>query len=95
MSATDPFADPKHARTAAAPEAPTTEKTGYDPSDHDVDSVLDHIAGADDDELERVAAAEEKGKNRKTLMAGIEAEREARAEREREQEESGDEDAPA
>lgn len=40
----------------------------FDPSEHNGDVVLDYLANADDDERERVLAAERAGKNRKTIV---------------------------
>lgn len=40
----------------------------YDPSEHTVEEVKDYLEGADEDERERVLAAEADGKGRKTLL---------------------------
>lgn len=50
--------------TAAAEAAPGA----FDPAQHDVDSVLAHLAESADDERDRVLAAEQAGKARKTIL---------------------------
>lgn len=40
----------------------------FDPSEHTVEEVKDYLDGADEDERERVLAAEADGKGRKTLL---------------------------
>lgn len=44
-------------------------ETQYDPSEHTVDEVNEHLATADDAERERVLKAEAEGKNRSTVKA--------------------------
>lgn len=41
----------------------------FDPTEHNVDEVLTHLAGADEAEVERVKAAEAEGKGRSTIAS--------------------------
>jgi hypothetical protein len=47
----------------------------FDPSEHTVDEVNEHLAKADDAERQRVLDAEKSGKNRSTVAAPAAAER--------------------
>ena len=46
----------------------TGEELPFDPSEHDVPAVLDHLNGADDAEISRVLTAEAAGKARKGVL---------------------------
>lgn len=48
----------------SAPDDPAP----FDPAEHDVDTVLVHLAAADETEQARVLAAEASGKARKTIL---------------------------
>ena len=74
---TEPGTDPDPAKvynvgqapefdTFAADEEPADE---FDPSQANVDEVLEYLDGADDTERERVLAAEKDGKARKTVLS--------------------------
>ncbi|MDX3839044.1 hypothetical protein [Streptomyces europaeiscabiei] len=62
------------ARTGGgAPAGPLTRALAepeplFDPSEHDVPAVQEHLAAADEAETARVLAAEAAGKNRKTIL---------------------------
>lgn len=44
------------------------EDTGFDPADHTVDEVVEHLESADSEEAERVLSAEKAGKSRKGIV---------------------------
>lgn len=50
------------------PDAPNQKSEEFDPADHTVEEVKEYLEAADDDERERVLAAEAEGKGRKTLL---------------------------
>ncbi|GAA1138398.1 hypothetical protein [Nocardioides aquiterrae] len=60
--------------TAAADETTDTSESDYDPASDDVDGVNNYLANADEDEVQRVLAAEAAGKNRKGIVEGPYAE---------------------
>ncbi|MFJ2702980.1 hypothetical protein ACIO3R_07245 [Streptomyces sp. NPDC087428] len=60
-----PAADGPLSMAQAEPAAPVAV---FDPAAHDVPAVLAHLADADEDETQRVLAAEAAGKNRKTIL---------------------------
>lgn len=47
---------------------------GFNPSEHKVDEVLDHLEGAAPEEVAAVVAAEEADKNRKSIVESDAAE---------------------
>jgi hypothetical protein len=49
-----------------------SEDTGFDPADHTVAEVLEHLEGADPDERTRVLAAETDGQSRKGILSTVE-----------------------
>lgn len=49
-------------------QEPTDEQGQFDPDQHTVTEVNDYLAGADDEERQRVLDAEQSGQNRKTIV---------------------------
>ena len=63
------------AEGARATEADTAEEDQFDPADHNVDEVWEHLESADDAERKRVLAAERKGKDRKAFHTETEGDK--------------------